>query len=241
MIQLRNIYKAFGAQSILEDVSLDIEAGSRFCLLGGSGSGKSVLVKLILGLEEIDKGEIFIDGKSTHSFTADDWQSCLSNFGVVFQGAALFDSLNVLRNVGIKMFEERSKKADEIEALVVQALQAVNLSGDILQKYPAQLSGGMRKRVGIARAILHKPKYLVYDEPTTGLDPVSAAVIDELIEKLSEESKQTSIIITHDMHTVRKIASEVAMIYNRKILFEGKKEDFFLSEKEEIRAFLKRS
>lgn len=241
LIQLKNIYKAFGNQSILEDISLDIQEGSRFCLLGGSGSGKSVTIKLILGLEEPDEGQLFIDGKLSWGFKPEDWQECLSNFGVVFQGAALFDSLNVLRNVGIKLFEERQHSKSQIEDLVVEALEAVNLSGDILQKYPAQLSGGMKKRVAIARAILHKPKYLVYDEPTTGLDPVSAAVIDDLIQKLSEESERTSIIITHDMHTVEKIASDVAMIYDRKILFDGSREEFFNSEIGEIKAFLKRS
>ncbi|MEO1215132.1 MAG: ATP-binding cassette domain-containing protein [Bacteroidota bacterium] len=241
MIQLKNISKAFSNQSILENISLEIRDGSRFCLLGGSGSGKSVTIKLILGLEELDGGELLIDGKSTLDFKPEDWQECLSNFGVVFQGAALFDSLNVLRNVGIKLFEERQYGLPQIEALVVEALEAVNLGGDILQKYPSQLSGGMKKRVAIARAILHKPKYLVYDEPTTGLDPISAAVIDDLIQKLSEESDRTSIIITHDMHTVENIASDVAMIYDRKILFDGSRAEFFNSEIGEIKAFLKRS
>jgi len=210
-------------------------------LLGGSGSGKSVLVKLILGLEEIDQGEIFIEAQPVSQFSRAAWQNTLANFGVVFQGAALFDSLNVLRNVGIKYFEERKESSGIIRNKVIKALASVNLEADILDKYPSQLSGGMKKRVAIARAILHQPKYLVYDEPTTGLDPESASVIDELIENLAQAPERTSIIITHDMHTVKNIATEVALIHEKKIFFHGSKEDFFASEEREIRAFLQRT
>lgn len=240
MIQLRHIYKAFGTQQVLEDISLDIQTGSRFCILGGSGSGKSVLVKLILGLEEIDQGEIFIQNQTSHDFSRETWQQVLANFGVVFQGSALFDSLDVLRNVGLKLFEEKKESPRQIKDKVVEALNSVNLAADILTKYPAQLSGGMKKRVAIARAILHKPTYLVYDEPTTGLDPESAAIIDGLIEDLAQEPERTSIIITHDMHTVKRIATEVAMIHDKKIFFQGSKEAFLASEQAEIQAFLTR-
>lgn len=208
--------------------------------MGGSGSGKSVLIKLILGLEEIDQGEIYIEDQAVSKLSREGWQSTLANFGVVFQGAALFDSLNVLKNVGIRLFEERKESPDQIKEKVIQALLAVNLGADILHKYPEQLSGGMKKRVAIARAILHQPKYLVYDEPTTGLDPESAATIDELIENLAKETDRTSIIITHDMHTVKRVANEVALIHDRRISFQGSKEEFLHSEQAEVQAFLQR-
>lgn len=225
---------------MLEDVSLDIPTGSRFCLLGGSGSGKSVLIKLILGLTEIDQGEIYIEDQPISKLSREGWQATLSHFGVVFQGAALFDSLNVLKNVGIRLFEERKESPDQIKEKVIQALEAVNLSSDILIKYPEQLSGGMKKRVAIARAILHQPRYLVYDEPTTGLDPESASAIDELIENLAKAPERTSLIITHDMHTVKRVAREVALIHDRRISFYGSQEDFLKSNQEEVQAFLNR-
>lgn len=225
---------------MLENISMEIPTGAKLCVVGSSGAGKSVLSRLIMGLEKPDSGEIYIDGEAISSLSQKDWRRILDEFGVVFQGAALFDSLNVLENVGLKLFENREGTKNEIKDRVVQALAQVNLGTEILQKYPGQLSGGMRKRVGIARAIIHDPVYIVYDEPTTGLDPISADTIDELIERLAEKPGRTSIIITHDMATVRNIATQVAMIYRHQLLFEGSPAAFKDSSDPSIRAFLAR-
>ena len=240
MIRIENVSKSFGEQEILRQISLEIPEDSHLCLIGGSGSGKSVLMKLILGLEKPDGGEIYIDGEAISGFTIKDWGKVLNRFGVVFQGAALFDSLTILENVGLKLFEEREGTAEEIGSRVISALESVNLTSEILNKYPSQLSGGMRKRVGISRAIIHNPAYLIYDEPTTGLDPISSGVIDELIGELAKTQGKTSIVITHDMATVRNIATQVAMIHQKEILFDGSPDEFLSSELGPIKAFLAR-
>lgn len=225
----------------MENLSLEIPSGSKCCIIGMSGSGKSVLSKLILGLEKADKGEIWIDNKNINVFRESDWQNILKNFGVVFQGAALFDSLNILENVGIRLYEERTFSPKIIKEKVVEALEQVGLKSEILDKLPSQLSGGMKKRVGIARAIIHRPQYLIYDEPTTGLDPLSSDLIDELIFDIAQEKGRTSIVITHDLASVHKIASQVAMLHEKKMYFSGTPKDFFASQDKEILNFLKRS
>ena len=225
----------------MENLSLEIPTGSKCCIIGMSGGGKSVLSKLILGLEKADKGEIWIDGKNIKGFLEKDWQHILKDFGVVFQGAALFDSLNILENIGIRLYEERTFSPKIIKEKVVESLLQVGLTPDILTKLPAELSGGMRKRVGIARAIIHRPKYLIYDEPTTGLDPLNSDLIDELIWDIAQEEGRTSIVITHDLASVMKIATQVAMLHHKRIYFSGNKEDFFASQDKEILNFLKRS
>lgn len=240
MIQIDHISKRFGQQTVLENISMVIPTGSRLCVVGSSGAGKSVLSRLIMGLEKPDSGEIYIDEEAISSLNQKDWRRILDEFGVVFQGAALFDSLNVLENVGLKLFENREGTRSQIRDRVVEALAQVNLSAEILPKYPGQLSGGMRKRVGIARAIIHDPVYIVYDEPTTGLDPISADTIDALIESLAKKPGRTSIIITHDMATVKNIATQVAMIYRHQLLFEGTPAQFMASEDPSVRAFLAR-
>ena len=240
MISVQNISKSFGTHQILHQINLEIPDDAHLGLVGGSGSGKSVLMKLLLGLEQADEGEIYIDGEPVSQFTPKSWPRVLNRFGVVFQGAALFDSLTILENVGIKLYENREGTPGEIEARVVEALRKVNLGPEILHKYPAQLSGGMRKRVGISRAIIHDPTYIIYDEPTTGLDPVSSDIIDELIYDLASTAGKTSIIITHDMNTVKRIATQVAMIHQRELLFNGTKDDFLASDHPSIRAFLAR-
>ncbi|MCL4149925.1 UNVERIFIED_CONTAM: hypothetical protein GTU68_021272 [Idotea baltica] len=240
MIEYQHISKKFGEQEVLKDISFQVPDGSRLCIVGGSGSGKSVTVKLLLGLETTDEGEIIIDQQAVRGFSQTEWRNLLQEFGVVFQGAALFDSLNVLENVGLKLFEERSASPSEIKQQVIEALDQVNLSPDILTKYPAELSGGMRKRVGISRAIIDRPRYLIYDEPTTGLDPLSSQIIDDLMTELSKEPGRTSIIITHDMYTVRKLATQVIMLHNQEIIFDGTSADFFSSDLPEISTFLSR-
>jgi phospholipid/cholesterol/gamma-HCH transport system ATP-binding protein len=242
MITLKSVWKGFQGQSILENISLSIPNGEKLCVIGQSGIGKSVMMKLMVGLLQPDKGEIWIEGTNVTEFRPKDWTPILREFGVVFQGAALFDSLNVLENVGIRMIEERSAKPAEIKERVAESLKQVGLEpNEVLSKYPSELSGGMQKRVGIARAIVNKPKYIFYDEPTTGLDPVNSGRIDELMNSLAQEKGRTSIIITHDMYTVKTIATQVAMIHDRRLHFHGTPQAFLGSQDPEIQKFLARS
>ncbi|MBL0018003.1 MAG: ATP-binding cassette domain-containing protein [Bacteroidetes bacterium] len=242
MITLKSVWKGFQDQSILEDISLSIPNGEKLCVIGQSGIGKSVMMKLMVGLLQPDKGEIWIEGQNVTEFRPKDWTPILRDFGVVFQGAALFDSLNVLENVGIRMIEERSAKPAEIKERVAESLKQVGLEpNEVLTKYPSELSGGMQKRVGIARAIVNKPKYIFYDEPTTGLDPVNSGRIDELMNTLAQEQGRTSIIITHDMYTVKTIATQVAMIHDRRLHFHGTPKEFLDSQDPEIQRFLARA
>ncbi len=242
MITLKSVWKGFQDQSILEDISLSIPNGEKLCVIGQSGIGKSVMMKLMVGLLQPDKGEIWIEGQNVTEFRPKDWTPILRDFGVVFQGAALFDSLNVLENVGIRMIEERSAKPAEIKERVAESLKQVGLEpNEVLTKYPSELSGGMQKRVGIARAIVNKPKYIFYDEPTTGLDPVNSGRIDELMNTLAQEQGRTSIIITHDMYTVKTIATQVAMIHDRRLHFQGTPKEFLDSQDPEIQRFLARA
>jgi phospholipid/cholesterol/gamma-HCH transport system ATP-binding protein len=241
MIELRSVWKGFQDQSILEDISLSIAAGEKLCIIGQSGIGKSVMLKLMTGLLTVDRGEIWIDGDDVTRFAAKDWNKLLLDFGVVFQSAALFDSLTVYENVGIRMIEERQLKESAIKERVAESLKLVGLEpSEVMQKYPAALSGGMQKRVGIARAIVNRPRYIFYDEPTTGLDPVNSGRIDDLMQSLANEQGHTSIIITHDMYTVRTIATSVAFIHDRKLQFHGSPAELSASEDPEIRKFLAR-
>ena len=240
MISIRQLQKSFGSQTIFRELSLDISPGDRLCIVGGSGVGKSVLLKLIMGFEMPDAGQVMIEGRDTATFSQKDWNEIMRTFGLVFQHAALFDSLNVLENVGMRFFEEGTMAKSEIQDAVVASLKRVHLGADILQKYPSELSGGMQKRVGIARAIIHQPRYVFYDEPTTGLDPIRAAAIDELIADLAEDAERCSVVVTHDLQTVKRIANRVVMLQGGEICFEGSKEAFFEAKKEEVLAFLKR-
>lgn len=240
MITLSNIYKSFGKQEIHKGISLEIPSRSRTCIVGPSGTGKSVLLKIMLGLITQDRGEVTFDGTSTSSFKQRDWNMLMRDIGLVFQGAALFDSLKVWENVGLRFLEEGKMTDAEIKSRVSEALERVHLSRDILDKYPAALSGGMRKRVGIARAIIHQPSYLFFDEPTTGLDPISSEAIDELIFEISQHSGQTSVVVTHDLYSVQKLATQVVMLTGGRVVFDGGKEAFFASEDEVVRRFLNR-
>lgn len=242
MIELRKVWKGFSGQSILEDLSFTVEQGEKLCIIGKSGGGKSVSLKLMTGLLEPDQGDVLINGENTRAFQAKDWARVLTDFGVVFQGAALFSSLSVFENVGIRLLEERKYSKTQIRDMAAAALASVGLDpAVVMDKFPAELSGGMQKRVGVARAIVHEPRYLFYDEPTTGLDPVSSGMIDELMDSLSRTPGRTSIIITHDMYTVKTIASKVIFIHDRKLHFNGTPEALFASKDPVIQAFLSRS
>lgn len=242
MIELRGVWKGFGKQQILEDISMEIPDGEKLCVIGQSGSGKSVTMKIITGILKPDRGQVLIDGHEVTKFRGREWNQILTHFGVVFQGAALFDSLSVLENVGIRLIEEKSHSKAEIQKLAAEALSQVGLDPEVnLSKYPSELSGGMQKRVGIARAIVHRPRYLFYDEPTTGLDPVNSGLIDGLMNDLAQEDGRTSIIITHDMYTVKTIASKVAFIHNKRLHFFGTPSELLASEDPAIQDFLARS
>lgn len=225
-IQVRNLYKAFGEHVVLDGIDLDIKKDRSLVILGGSGTGKSVLIKTMIGLLPPDKGSIKFDNMETVGISLPDRLKILENCGFLFQGGALFDSMNITDN--ITFFAQKLynfKKKDEKKALASEKLKSVGLPDRILELYPAELSGGMQKRVALARAICTNPKVIFFDEPTTGLDPIMANVINDLIVKIRQELGATSVTITHDMHSVRQIATEVALIYKGKIQWYGKREE----------------
>lgn len=198
-------------------------------------------MKIMTGLLSADAGTVLLQGTDMTRATRQKWNARMASIGVVFQGSALFDSLTVLENVGIRMFEQRNRSAAEIRDLVIQALESVGLDSQVLGKYPSELSGGMQKRVAIARAIIHTPALLFFDEPTSGLDPVTSDRIDDLIRSVSEQKGRTSVIITHDMVTVKRMATHVAFIHAGKLHFEGTPEALFHSSDPDIQHFLSRT
>ena len=219
MIELRGVTKAFGQKEVLRGIDLSVETGQSMVIIGGSGTGKSVLLKCILGLVQPDAGTILLDGEDVARAERD---AFLAKFGMLFQGAALFDSLTVWQNVAFRLLRG-SLKRPKVEAreIAVEKLRRVGLSPDVADLYPAELSGGMQKRVGLARAIAADPQVIFFDEPTTGLDPIMAGVINELIREIVTEMGATAMTITHDMSSVRAIADRVAMLHAGKIRWEG--------------------
>ncbi len=216
MIELRNISKSFGANHVLRDVSLKVDQGKSLAIIGGSGTGKSVTLKCILGLIKPDSGEILIDNQSIEGQR----EAFFAKFGMLFQGGALFDSLPVWHNVAFRLLQgERSK--EECRDIAIQKLKRVGLQERVADLFPAELSGGMQKRVGLARAIAADPEIIFFDEPTTGLDPIMSGVINELIREIVTEMGATTMTITHDMTSVRAIADHVAMIHEGKVQWHG--------------------
>ena len=215
IIQLRGVHKAFGGRKVLNGVDLDIERERSTVVIGMSGSGKSVLLKCILGLEKPDAGEITLDGENWLSLSSERQLERMHRVGMLFQGAALFDSLPVWQNVAFALLH-RGESATTARARAAEVLAWVGLP-DVEEKMPAELSGGMAKRVGLARAICHRPDIIFFDEPTTGLDPMMADVINRLIVKLKTESRITAVSITHDMKSARMIADSIAMLYQGRI------------------------
>ncbi|MBO6790136.1 MAG: ATP-binding cassette domain-containing protein [Dinoroseobacter sp.] len=219
MIELIALEKAFGSKEVLRGVDLSVPEGSSTVIIGGSGTGKSVLLKSILGLVTPDKGIITVAGKDA---TAGDRDAFLAQFGMLFQGAALFDSLSVWQNVAFRLLRGSLKRPkEEARAIAIEKLQRVGMGPDVADLFPAELSGGMQKRVGLARAIAADPKIIFFDEPTTGLDPIMAGVINDLIREIVTEMGATAMTITHDMSSVRAIADRVAMLHAGKIRWEG--------------------
>lgn len=220
-ISIRGLKKSFGSKAVLSGVDLDLEAGRSLVVIGGSGSGKSVLLKCILGIIPADAGEILIDGVNILKGSATERARRTRQIGMLFQGSALFDSLKVWENVGFRLIYGERKGAGAAHARAVDCLAKVGLPPEVAALSPAELSGGMQKRVALARAIAAEPSILFFDEPTTGLDPITADVINNLIVERVREAGATAISITHDMNSARKIADEIAMLYEGKIIWRG--------------------
>ena len=219
MIELTNIHKRFGANKVLQGTTLAVPKGTSLVIIGGSGTGKSVTLKCILGLVKPDSGTITIDGRDISSGDRD---AFLARFGMLFQGAALFDSIPVWQNVAFRLLRGTLKRPlDEAREIAIEKLRRVGLTPDVADKFPAELSGGMQKRVGLARAIAAEPEIIFFDEPTTGLDPIMAGVINELIREIVVEMGATAMTITHDMTSVRAIADTVAMLHDGVIKWSG--------------------
>ena len=219
MIELRDIHKAFGPKQVLCGVNLAISKGESMVIIGGSGTGKSVLLKCILGLVHLDSGTILLDGEDVERAERD---AFLARFGMLFQGGALFDSLPVWQNVAFRLLRGSLKRPrDEARDIAIEKLRRVGLKPDVADLFPAELSGGMQKRVGLARAIAAEPEIIFFDEPTTGLDPIMAGVINELIREIVTEMGATAMTITHDMTSVRAIADKVAMLHGGVIRWTG--------------------
>ncbi len=219
MISLHDVHKAFGSNRVLRGVTLDVPRGTSMVIIGGSGTGKSVLLKCILGLVTPDAGAIMVDGKPAQSGDRD---AFLARFGMLFQGGALFDSLHVWENVAFRLLRGSLKRPKpEAREIAIEKLRRVGLTPDVADRFPAELSGGMQKRVGLARAIAAEPEIIFFDEPTTGLDPIMAGVINELIREIVTEMGATAMAITHDMSSVRAIADNVAMLHDGVIQWTG--------------------
>ncbi|SFI58659.1 ABC transporter ATP-binding protein [Celeribacter neptunius] len=220
MIELKNVHKAFGAKQILRGVDLSVAKGESCVIIGGSGTGKSVTLKCILGLIRPDQGQIKVAGEDVTA--TGDRDAFLARFGMLFQGAALFDSLPVWQNVAFRLLRGSLKRPRaEAKEIAIAKLRRVGLGPDVADLFPAELSGGMQKRVGLARAIAADPEIIFFDEPTTGLDPIMAGVINELIREIVVEMGATAVTITHDMSSVRAIADKVAMLHGGKIRWHG--------------------
>ncbi|MEX0319134.1 MAG: ABC transporter ATP-binding protein [Ruegeria sp.] len=219
MIRMENVHKAFGDNSVLQGLNLEIPKGSSMVIIGGSGTGKSVALKCILGLIAPDSGKIYVDGKDA---STGDRDAFLARFGMLFQGGALFDSLPVWQNVAFRLLRGSLKRpADEAREIAIEKLRRVGLRAKVADLYPSELSGGMQKRVGLARAIAAEPEIIFFDEPTTGLDPIMSGVINDLIREIVVEMGATAMTITHDMSSVRAIADNVAMLHDGVIQWTG--------------------
>ncbi len=238
MIEINNLSISFGEQEIINNIDLKIKENQITIIVGQSGTGKSVLMKCIEGLIEPVEGSIIIDEKNLFELNKFELNETRKKMAMLFQGSALLDSLNVYQNVALPLIEHTDLSEDEILNEVIEKLELVGLK-DVLTKMPSELSGGMKKRVALARAIILKPKYIIYDEPTTGLDPIIAEEISDLILKLQKEYDIASIIITHDMNCIRKIKGHIAMIHDKKIVFDGTFDDFNSDERKIIKEFVK--
>jgi phospholipid/cholesterol/gamma-HCH transport system ATP-binding protein len=241
MIEIVDLYKSFGEKHVLNGVNLSIHKGETLVIIGRSGEGKSVLIKHIVGLLQPDSGYVSVEGQVVSELEEKQLYELRKKFGFLFQGSALFDSMTVEENIGLPLVEGQLKlKKDEIDKIVTEKLELVGLPG-VQKLKPSELSGGMKKRVALARALVTDPEYILYDEPTTGLDPIMSDSIDNLIQELSNKLTVTSVVVTHDMYSVRNVADKVSMLYNGKIHFTGTPEELLNSTDKVITDFIKRT
>ena len=238
VVEIEHLKKSFGEKSVLNDISLKIRKGENLIVLGKSGSGKSVLIKCLVGLIEPDDGQIILLGKNIAALNGDELNELRKKVGFLFQSAALYDSMTVRENIEFPLRELKTITKDEVEKLVIEALQHVGLE-DAIDKMPSELSGGMRKRVGLARTLVLKPEIILYDEPTTGLDPITSKEISKLILDIQQKYKTTSIIITHDVECARITANRIIIIKDGTSLVEGTFKELSESEDEWVRSFFK--
>ncbi len=237
MIEVRDIHKSFGVQPVLRGASFKIETGESAVIIGRSGGGKSVLLKILIGLFAPDSGAVLIGGQNLVGMSERQLLKVRHKFGMLFQGAALFDSMTVAENIAFPLRRERCWNEDQIQQKVTEALAMVDLRG-IEEKNPAALSGGMRKRVGLARAIVYRPEIILYDEPTTGLDPVAGDRIDKLIRRVWEQLHVTSIAVTHDMKSARTISNRILMLHEGRIYADAPTDRLLSSEDPVVHNFV---
>jgi len=236
-IQLKDLHKAFGSLEVLRGFTLDVRDGETLSIIGGSGAGKSVMLKHVLRLLEPDRGEVWVDGVHVGGLDQDALYDLRRRVGYVFQFAALFDSMTIQDNVAMGLRRIRGLGAQEIEKRVAASLDRVDLTG-VEHKYPSELSGGMRKRAGLARAIATEPKYLLYDEPTTGLDPITTTVIDRLIIRMKEELGVTGVVVTHDMASAFRVSDRIAMLHQGRVRIVGTPAEIRGSDDSVVRSFI---
>ncbi len=235
-IRIENLYKAFGSKVILKGVNLEVYDGEKLCIIGKSGTGKSVIMKHLIGMLEPDSGKIFVDNDELTSAHDLKKERIISKFGILFQGAALFDSMNIYDNVAFGL-RRQGVSEDEIASIVIEKLEQVGLK-NIERKFPSELSGGMQKRVGLARAIAVKPEIMLYDEPTTGVDPITGGSVDRLINEMNEKVGITSIVVTHDMKSAYRVADRIAMLYEGEIIFTGTPDEVRNTDNPYVRQFI---
>jgi phospholipid/cholesterol/gamma-HCH transport system ATP-binding protein len=236
-IEVRDLHKAFGTKEVLRGLSFEARDGETLVIMGQSGSGKSVTLKHIVGLLEPDRGEVWVDGVHVGALDREALFELRRKVGYVFQFSALFDSMTVADNVGMGLVRMKTLSLDEIAARVEECLDLVDLSG-FGDRFPIELSGGQKKRAGIARAIATRPDYLLYDEPTTGLDPITRAVIDRLITRMKKELGVTGLVITHDLESAFRVGDRLAMLYDGRLRFEGTAEEIQAVDDPVVRAFI---